>query len=160
MLVFFDLLVWITGEIQWNQRHTVYREAKEAGYTEDYTICSRQGSVEIDGHDYLSFRARRHVVVDGDYQENLLVSKEDQFEDTVLEQEENLEIFAKKVKSTTGPDGEPYTVIDIYRIDNYGVAHSDAWFWRAFMLTIIVAPIVFVLGMVWLVRSYHQRVEG
>ncbi len=157
LLAVFDAAVLIHREIEWNEYVSDYREAKKAGYTEDYTICTRQGNVMIDGQEYLCFNAHRHVILDGDYDENLLVSMEDQFEDLFPDEKENLEIFAKEIKKVKGDDGQDYTLIDVYRIDKCRADLSGDWFWRALFITIIVMPVVCVSGIIWLIHFFAYK---
>lgn len=157
LLAIFDIAVLIHREIKWNEYVAVSQEAKKAGYTEDYTICTRQENVVIDGREYLCFNAHRHMILDGDYDENLLVSKEDQFEDMVPDEKENLEIFAKEIKRVKGDDGQDYTLIEVYRIDRCRPDFSGDWFWRALLITVIVMPVVCVSGIIWLIHFFVYK---
>lgn len=159
LLAIFDIVVFTTDKIMSNKRVSVYREAEKAGYDEAYTICSRQGDIVIDGQAYLCFNAHRHAILDGDYDEDLIVSKDDKFEDEHPYQKENLEIFAKEIKRVTDNYGNDYTLIDVYRIDKCRTENIDAWFWNALLISIVVLPIELVLGIIWVIHFivYKKR---
>lgn len=151
ILIVFDATVWIVYKIQWNKYVANSREAREAGYPNGYNICSRQGSIVIDGKEYILFEAHRKAILDGDYYENLIVSVDDEYEDKYPDRKGNLEIFAKKLGYVDDSNEERYTILDIYQIDLCRQRVSGDWCWRALLVTIIAAPILLVSGLVWLI---------
>ena len=159
LLAVFDIAVWIMHEVSWERQMSVYRRANAEGYKEDYTVCSRQENVVIDEQEYLCFYAHRTMILDGDYSEYLLVSIDDSFEDLVPDENEDLEILAKEVESLYDIEGKDYTRIDVYQIDRCRSVNLDAWFWRAFMITIVVLPIEFVLGIIWSIHFVVYKVK-
>ena len=160
-LIIFDATVWIVYEIQWNKSVANSREAREAGYSNSYDICSRQGDITIEGKEYILFEAHRKVFLDGDYYENLIVSVDDEYEDKCPDSKGNLEIFAKKLGYVDYSNQERYTIIDIYQIDLCRQRVLGDWCWRALFITIIAAPILLVAGLVWLIHFiiFKRRIK-
>lgn len=161
ILIVFDGTVWIAYEIQWNKYAENYREARENGFSDSYDVCSRQGSIVIDGEEYLLFEAHRDAFLDGDYYENLIVSASDEYEDKRPDSNDNLEIFAKKLEYVEHANQEIYTHIDVYMIDLCRQRVSGDWAWRALGITIIAVPVILVAGLVWLIHYiiYKRRVD-
>ncbi|MBQ9934777.1 MAG: hypothetical protein IJO70_02925 [Lachnospiraceae bacterium] len=162
VLIVFDFTVWIVYKIQWNKYTEIYREAREAGYPDGYDICTRQGNIVIDGKEYLLFEAHREVWLDGDYYENLIVSVDDEYDDKYPDSIDNLEIFAKKLEYVADTNQERYTLIDVYMIDLCRQRVSGDWCWRALGVTIIVAPVILVAGLVWLIHFvlYKRKLKA
>lgn len=160
LLVVLDVTVWAIDQRQWEQRNTDYRVAEEAGYPEDYSICSRQGSVTIGETEYLSFHAHRSMILDGDYHENLLALPEDSFEDAAEGQTENLEILAKEVGRITDEDGTDYTLIDIYKITECREQTVETWFWRAAAITIVSVPVLLAAALIWIIHWIWSKRKG
>lgn len=159
-LVVFDATVMIVYEIQWDKYVENSREAREAGYPNSYDICSRQGNIVIDGEKYMLFEAHRDAILDGDYNEKLIVSMEDDFVDKYPEKEGNLEIFAKELGFVYDGNQERYTIIDVYMVDLCREGISGDWVWNALGITIITVPILFAAGIVWLIGFVIYKRKG
>lgn len=164
ILIVFDATVWIVYKIQWNKYVANSREAREAGYPNGYNICSRQGSIVIDGKEYIFFEAHRKAILDGDYYENLIVSVDDEYVDKYPDSNDNLEIFAKKLEYVDHTDQERYTLIDVYMIDLCRQRISGDWALRALVVTIIAVPVILVAGVVWFIgyvvhKKKHRTYE-
>lgn len=152
VLIIFDATVWIVYELQWKKYVANSMEAREAGYSDSYDICRRQGTIVINGNEYLLFEAHREVWLDGDYYENLIVSVDDEYDDKYPDSKDNLEIFAKKLEYVDDSNQERYTLIDVYMIDLCRQRVTGDWCWRAIGVTIIAAPVILVAGLVWLIH--------
>ncbi len=161
VLIVFDATVWIVYKIQWNKYVANSRDAREAGYSNSYDICCRQGDITIDGKEYILFEAHREVFLDGDYYENLIVSVDDEYDDKCPDSKDNLEIFAKKLGYVDDDAQERYTILDIYQIDLCRQRVSGDWCWRALGVTIIAVPLLLVAGLVWLIRFiiFNRRIK-
>ena len=157
-LILFDMTVWIVYKIESNQRREIFFEAREAGYPNCYTICERQENIVIDGNEYLVFHAHRPVIIDGDYHEDLVASPDDEFEDLCPDENENLELWAKELDYVRDESTQnSYTYIDLYRVSRHEVGIAGDWCWRAIGVTILVVPVIFVTGLVWLIHFVWYR---
>lgn len=151
VLVIFDITIWIVYKVHWNKYTQTLNDARAAGYYDSYDICTRQDNLIVDGKEYVFFEAHREVILDGDYYENLIVSVEDEYIDKYPDEKGNLKIYAKELGFVYDSKQERYTIIDIYMIDLCRTQISSDWCWRAFVVTIIMGPIILIAGLVWFI---------
>lgn len=135
-IVIFDATVWMQYQYHWNKLQNEAGKAKAAGYEKEYSICSRENSVTLDGIEFDCFHAFRSMPLDGNYNEMLLVEKSHLYMDKVPREKEGLVIFAKPVSYYEDNHGASYTILDIYSVCKYSMKASEHWVRIAFLATI------------------------
>lgn len=155
MVAVVGYIVHAVKRYDYSQRHDRYmieaHEAKQAGYEEAYTVCSREENVVIDGIEYLHFHAFRQVMIDGNYSEHLLASKDKAFLDKAIGQDEQLIVFGKRKGSCEVDQGDYYTMIEIYSVCNYELGKADDTLFDSIRCEVVSILIELVLGILLII---------
>lgn len=118
-VVVFDVTASVVHNHFWNEYYLERKEAVEAGYDKEYTVCSREENVVLDSVEYLHFHAFRPMVIDGSYNEELLVRCDSEYLDKAPNKTEGLILFGKKESFYNDLRGTSYTLIELYSVCDY-----------------------------------------
>lgn len=155
-----DIVFALIHEADWREYYNESTEAVEAGYTEAFYPVLVVSDLLIDGQLYKHYHAYRHVIIDGDYHEDILVKDGDSFFDKTGGDSGNLVIFARELRSLDVNEGMSYTLVDAYSICKYK-AGDDGYFWLQLFVTIvgIVAEVItaVVFGIHAIVYSIRKK---
>lgn len=154
IVIIFDLVYKLQYDRKWKEFNIENTAAQKAGYNKEYSICSRKENVILDGVEYLHFNAHRKAVLDGDYNEELLVITDKKFIDKVPNQSTNLIIFAKEIRHSNDAKGNSYTLVDIYSVCSNST--KDSWNW--FAAVIIVNFIGILIELIMIVVFFIHKV--
>lgn len=158
-------IVHVIKRYDYSQRFDRYRaeahEAKQAGYEQEYAVCSREENVIIDGIEYLHFHAFRKVMIDGNYSEHLLASKDKAFLDKAIGQDEQLIVFGKRNGFYDVKQGKHYTMIEIYSVCNYDLGKADSTLFdsiRCEVISILIELVLGILLIISMIISFCRRI--
>lgn len=158
IVVSFDLLAIIMHNIRWSNYCSEQREANDAGYENEYTICSKENNVLINGVEYMYFHAHRDAILDGDYNEDILVRYNSEYLDKTSGRTEELILFGNKLSTYNDIAGTRYTIIELYSICDY--ITGDNTFFGFFNALIVTAlGFVFEIALI-LVYVIHKIIVG
>lgn len=158
IVVSFDMIAIIMHNIRWSDYCSELMEAKDAGYEKEYTICSRENNVVINGVEYMYFHAHRDAYLDGDYDEDILVKYNSEYLDKTSGGTEELILFGNKLSTYSDTDGTSYIIIELYSICDH-ITGDNTFF--GFFNALIVTTIGFVIELALiLVYVIHKIIVG
>lgn len=133
----------IRHEMIWRDYYSNKTEATENGFNDEYSVCTREKDVFIDGKKYSCFRAYRKAILDGDYVEYVIVASEDEYRNKT-DNKESLIVFGKKLSYVEDSDGNHYTFIDAYSVDDFPSTNENELFKFAIAYSLICAVLIFI----------------
>ena len=151
--------------MQISNNQKLRQEAHEAGYKEEYYICTLTDEISLEGVDYTLYTARRDVFVGESYKEEILVKKDAAYIDKTKGKKEGLIIYGNIEGFANDPDDDvvynpgKYAVINPYKIAIYKQS-IDMWAGVGLLIIAVMIEIglVIILALYCVVMYRKQKI--
>ncbi len=148
---------YVSAERTQAKNSRTYREAADAGFDKEYSVCKKEEILSFDGVSYVRYSVYRDSFIDGGYYDHeLLIAEDASCINETEDQTEGLVIYGKMGDHQIDP--ARYEVIEPYRIAVYQKP-VDMWAVAAALVLVgIIELILIVAAAVYFIR-YSAKVK-